>query len=251
MSWAAQREALAMRARLPFFERKVENSKVALTTALERMRRPYVAFSGGKDSSVVLHMVREQRPDTPALMGYDDWHLPETLALIAETTNVTRIAATIRHSSFFTSWPAGPIDLPRGVIWFEAVKNSRVAPYALERGFDGACLGLRKQEAVYRRFHLSSHGLLFFCKTHGVLECNPIGDWTVEDVWSYLLSRDVPYNRAYDRMAEIGISLANQRIGPFAVEKVLGFGQLAILKRGWPELFNKFAARYPEAACYV
>jgi hypothetical protein len=28
-------------------------------------------------------------------------------------------------------------------------------------------------------------------------------------------------------------------------------GQLAILKRGWPALYNRFAAAHPEAASYT
>ena len=52
-------------------------------------------------------------------------------------------------------------------------------------------------------------------------------------------------------MSEIGVPLEQQRIGPLAVDSVLGYGQLAILKRGWPDVFNRYAARHPEARNYV
>ncbi len=73
----------------------------------------------------------------------------------------------------------------------------------------------------------------------------------MRDVWAYIVSNNVSYNAAYDRLAEIGVPLAQQRIGPLAVERVLGYGQIALLKRGWPELWNRYAERYPEVRAYV
>ena len=81
--------------------------------------------------------------------------------------------------------------------------------------------------------------------------CNPIHDWTWRDVWAYIVSQGLGYNRAYDRLEEMGIEPERQRIGPLAVERALGYGQVAILKRGWPELYNRFVAAHPEASQYT
>jgi len=75
--------------------------------------------------------------------------------------------------------------------------------------------------------------------------------WSTLDIWAYIFSRNLPYNHAYNKMDEMGIDLERQRIGPFAVERVLGYGQLQILKRGWPDLYNQFVAQYPEMRAYV
>lgn len=247
-----QRDACLMLARLTSFRDRADRALRLIDTALSQMKQPYVASSMGKDSDVVLDLVRRVNPDVTAIMGYDDWLLPETEEKRRATQSLIPVAATIWHSEFYTSWPNGkPEKLPDSVLWFDAVRNSRVAPYALSQGFDGAFIGLRKQEASYRRFHLNSRGGLFFCKTHSMLECNPIADWKVEDVWAYLLSRDIAYNRAYDKMCEMNIPLSAQRIGPMSAEAVSGYGQMAILKRGWPESFNSFAASHPEARSYV
>jgi len=99
--------------------------------------------------------------------------------------------------------------------------------------------------------HLRKFGPLYFAKKHDIWQCNPIHNWTWRDVWAYTLSEDLLYNRAYDKLEEMGIEPLYQRIGPLAVEAVLGYGQIAILKRGWPELFDRFAAKYPEARSYT
>ncbi|MCI0370006.1 MAG: phosphoadenylyl-sulfate reductase [candidate division NC10 bacterium] len=33
----------------------------------------------------------------------------------------------------------------------------------------------------------------------GILKVNPLADWTTEDVWRYVRTHDVPYNRLHDR----------------------------------------------------
>ena len=199
----------------------------------------------------MLDLVRQQDPTIHALVGFDDWLYPETIELLNNTSNRTQIAATIWHAEFYTSWRNGkPEKLPDNTVWFEAVKNSRVAPYSKTQGFTGCFLGLRAEEAGYRKIHLSKRGEIFFCKLHQAIECNPLAFWTVEDVWAYLLSRKVNYNRSYDKLTDLGIPLQYQRVGPMAVDKVLGYGQLSHLKRGWPEFYNQFIREFPEASGY-
>jgi len=49
----------------------------------------YVAFSGGKDSSVLLHLVRECYPDVLAVFNNTGLEYPEVLTHVRETSNVT------------------------------------------------------------------------------------------------------------------------------------------------------------------
>jgi 3'-phosphoadenosine 5'-phosphosulfate sulfotransferase (PAPS reductase)/FAD synthetase len=117
-------------------------------------------------------------------------------------------------------------------------------------GLDTVLLGLRQEESAIRRMHLRKFGPLFYSESDKSWHCNPIHDWTWLDVWAYIISNHLDYNRAYDRLEEIGVAPEHQRVGPLAVEQVLGYGQMAILKRGWPELFNRFASEHPEAREY-
>ena len=220
------------------FASRVQRARGAIERALRIARAPYVAFSGGKDSTVVLALVREYMPDIPAVWSDDEWYLPETeeyMARIeAEGVNLHHIRTNAWHTEWFRI--AGDYD--------------GIPDYAKRQEWDLVFLGLRQEESAKRRVHLRTCGLLYQCK-NGFWHCNPIGDWTWRDVWAFILSRGLDYNRAYDRLAELGVPPRRQRIGPLAVERVLGYGQLAILKRGWPELFNRFAAEFPEVRGYV
>lgn len=169
----------------------------------------------------------------------DEWWLPETKEyidrLLATSGDVTQIRTNAWHAD-----------------WFQIVGDYDGIPhYAKQMGYDGVFLGLRRDESVERRLHLSTLGPLFLAKSDGFWHCNPIHDWEWQDVWAYILSRNLDYNRAYDKLEDMGIPPDKQRIGPLAVSRVLEYGQMAILKRGWPDLFNRFAAEHPEARQYV
>jgi predicted phosphoadenosine phosphosulfate sulfurtransferase len=110
---------------------------------------------------------------------------------------------------------------------------------------------LRQDEATHRRLYIQRSGLLHYNERRDAWQCCPLARWSVLDIWTYIHSNSVPYNAAYDVLTRIGIPIAEQRIGPFAVDRALGYGQLAVLRRGWPDLFNRFAARYPEARGYA
>lgn len=238
------------RARLPAFRRKVEQATEIIGDALARMQSPYVAYSGGKDSTVVLHLVRAQKPDVPAHFGHEEWLLPETEALIAETDNVVKSALPDSHAEWFAVWQDASA-VPDDVQYIDPAQYNEFDYARRKFNWDGAFIGLRAAENAQRRHMLRKQGLLFACQRHGVWECNPIAWWSTEDVWTYIHAHGVPYNRAYDKLAAMGVPLERQRIGPLAQARVLGYGQMALLKRGWPDLYNRFVARYPEASAYV
>lgn len=228
-----------LHARTKIFHIRLESARIIVEKALDLDLRPYVSFSGGKDSTVVFNLVLEQKPDIVGVWSDDEWFLPETLEYVRRMQalcNIHQIRTQTRHAEWFAS--AGEwLDLPH-----YAKKQLRC---------NLTFLGLRQEENSQRKLHLRKFGPLFFAENDDCWHCNPIHNWSVMDVWAFIYSNGLDYNRAYDRLTEIGIPLERQRIGPLAVERVLGYGQLAILKRGWPDLFNRFAEKYPEARGYT
>lgn len=233
------RQMFLLHSKTAQFQRQQERARHLIDAALQTSTAWYVAVSGGKDSTVVLDLIRQRRPTIPAVFSDDEWWLPETETYLRQIqhdgVNLRWIRTTARH----TEWFATTGEFPS------------IPAYAREQGWTGCFLGLRKDENAYRRVGINSRGLLFYSQATAAWNCTPIADWTTRDVWAYICSTGITYNQAYDRLTDMGIPAHRQRIGPFAVDRALGYGQLAILKRGWPSLFNRYVARYPEASSYV
>lgn len=63
-------------------DRKVEESHKLLDSVLKKHRQPIVCWSGGKDSTVVLHLVRQHRPDIPVIYVDSGVEFPETVEFV-------------------------------------------------------------------------------------------------------------------------------------------------------------------------
>jgi phosphoadenosine phosphosulfate reductase len=233
------KEIALLHAKTSIFKHRVEVARRIIGEAVEKCKSPYVAFSTGKDSTVVYGLVCEFIPNIPAVWSDDEWYLPESLEYVQRLQATGKDIRQIRTNAWHAEW----FQVKGG--W------DGIPHYAKSQDMDLVFLGLRQEENSRRRIHLRKFGPLFFAQSDDFWHCNPISQWDWRDVWAYIHSSGLDYNRAYDRMREIGIPPERQRIGPLAVESVLGYGQLAILKRGWPELFNKYATRHPEARLYV
>jgi 3'-phosphoadenosine 5'-phosphosulfate sulfotransferase (PAPS reductase)/FAD synthetase len=57
------KEVLKQWAEMDVHKTKVEEARQIIAKALATHQKPYVAFSGGKDSTCMLHLVLQQKPD--------------------------------------------------------------------------------------------------------------------------------------------------------------------------------------------
>jgi len=241
---ALDKAAFAAHYRTAAFRRRVDEARRGVERFCETASHPAVAFSGGKDSTVVLHLVRQACPEAPALFGHDEWLLPETEEYLSRVKGLITFAfRDQKHAEFFRSWVDGepPTDY---------VFEGNIPDFVRRMGYDGLAFGLRMDENSYRKMHVRKYGQLFFSRTRRIWMAYPIARWSVRDVWAYIVGNGLDYNRAYDRMAEIGVPWREQRVGPLANTRALRAGQAALLRRGWPELYECFADTYPEVRRY-
>ena len=67
------------------YEWKLAHARAVIETALARCTRPAVAWSGGRGSTVLLHLVRQAVPDVLVLFGNTGVEFPETVRFVRET----------------------------------------------------------------------------------------------------------------------------------------------------------------------
>lgn len=239
--------------------RRVQATQDYIRQGLTLSHAPYLAFSGGKDSTVLLHLVQAQAPTIPVVWSDDEWEYPETVAFVAAVRaglaagQLRIITAPITHAPGFTSWAADRPWLRQpdpSALWYNAPMGGMQA-HARAQGYDAVFLGLRADESRERRLRLTQAGPVAWVQGTQMGHVSPLAWWSTDDVWAYILAHDLAYNPVYDRLSAFGVPPQYQRVGPLAQRRVLGYGQLATLQRGWPVLFNQLAALWPDARAYT
>lgn len=232
-----EREACRLHSKTRGYRNKLVRATEHTYALLDRCAKPYVAFSGGKDSTVCLAIARGINPEFDAILSHDQWLLPETDAFIRTVPGLTVIAGTHTHLGGVVSWgrcrPHDPM-----IVWVDC-PNHAVEHYVLSKGYDGVIIGLRCDESGYRARHIRAKGVLFDRK-NGITQSYPIAGWSDMDVWAYLITTGTPYNPAYDRMSELGIPLTERRVGPWWNDRAISGGSIGKLQMGWPDTFNRF-----------
>lgn len=173
------------------FCEKVSQAKRVIKEALQVSKKPYVAFSGGKDSLCVLHLVLEQNP---CIMVFH-WDYGRYMPCFLEE-EIKEMAGKMGVRNFWveTSDKYKTADKP---VWYEEFFG-RVTKRLLQEGYDVVFVGLRKEESLKRKRRIKKN-LSLTC----IKEIWPIADWSWMDVWTYIVSRKLPYLSHYDLYAPI------------------------------------------------
>lgn len=220
------------------FQAKLFAALGIIGTALKRSRRPYIAFSGGIDSTAVMVLCEMVRPGIPVCWSDDELEVPETVAYM---TFMQRVAGPqfqaftggATHAGWFTPWSGEPYwRLPlAGTI------RARSSEWHIDHNYDLVILGTRMEENRRRRDWMVQSGPIYGGSTI-TRRCCPVWDWSRDDVWALIAGQNIPYHTAYNRMEALGIPRKRQRVGPFPLVPRDFMDQL------WPELLPHLIARY-------
>ena len=244
----------------------------------------YVAFSGGKDSTVVLDMARRADPNVPVCFFDSGLEFPETLAYIDELTdrwnlNLQVIPARptaleyLQANGSWTHEPA-PAEATAAAASMHKVLITEPARRAHQRHGDGELWGIRAQESRGRRIMLLKalataidSNCAGCCPTpatrrahtagqraqHGgavrrvdrTVAFSPVWDWTADDIYGHLASHSVPVNPVYNKLRELGAPSFLQRVSPIVDANSLGYGRIVWLHHGWPDLYDRVRSALP------
>lgn len=214
--------------------------------------RIYVSFSGGKDSSVMLHLVMDEAQKRGRKVGVLFVDLEGQYKI---TIDYIEQMYELYAGHIIPFWCCLQMSLrnavsafqPKWVAWDRSQKDKWIRPMPdnckTDEDFPFYYAGMEFEEFVPKFGHWFSHGKLTACfvgirsdeslnryrtiagrKSRfeeknwttwvgGTLyNAYPIYDWKTQDVWRYSGKFFKPYNRLYDLMHKAGVSIHQQRI---------------------------------------
>lgn len=182
------KETFRLYAQLEEHAKKVQEAETLIANALGKYKQPYVAFSGGKDSTCMLHLVLKQAPEITVFHWDYGRYMPrdfeaetiENMKLLGAKNVVLETSDRYNDLSY-----NGRVFIPE---FF-----SRIVPQFIAQGYDLAFVGLRRQESCKRNNRIKAKRSISQLK-----EVWPLQEWSYLDVWAYIIANNLPYHHAYD-----------------------------------------------------
>ena len=179
----------------------VERARHIIDIAIQKGNAS-ISWSTGKDSTVLTHLVLQQKSDIPIIIQFDDCDWPEKREYaerVAKAQNWTY------HSVMpdYSVWEA----VQQCELGFEDIcsQNHRITQLTFLKPLEDkqkqlncnvTFLGLRKEESRSRKLNLLKRGELYQLRS-GQWHCCPLSTWKTIDIFSYLIDNDIEINPYY------------------------------------------------------
>ncbi|MBT9158984.1 MAG: Phosphoadenosine phosphosulfate reductase [Dehalococcoidia bacterium] len=219
------------------FQRKVERSKEAIATAIA-LGEAYVACSWGKDSTALLHLAQQVKPDIATL------HFCTTYADLIGNFGEVRDRYLLRYPD--TQYWETDIDdqttIPQAAA---SLKHWREYPVVLS--------GIRREENQQRRIAIDRYGITHKYAADRGWRSFPLAYWKTLDVWAYIFSYQLPYLNLYQqkgsnaRTSNVFVCREGWAKNPSLLVQL---GILSEFKRYSPKFYQKLVEDHPEIAAW-
>jgi phosphoadenosine phosphosulfate reductase len=181
-----------------FYDFRVKQAREIVKMANEMFHGDLpIAFSGGKDSLVVLHIALEINPEIPVIYNNTTVEFPETIQYVKKLQSDWGFDLHITNcdKSFFRAVKDRGWATHENRWCCKPYKDEPASMFMISRGFKAEITGTTRTESIYRR---SLSPLKIPKKEPYILRVNPIYDWNEWEVWRYIKENNLPYNTLYD-----------------------------------------------------
>lgn len=219
---------------------------------LDNFNKTYLSFSGGKDSTVMLHIYAQELRKRNKKAGLLIVDLEAQYRL---TMDHVKKCVDLYQDVFEVYWVCLPLKLRNAVSVYEpswtcwdsaknlvreypdgSIKEESFFPFFKHRmefeefvvefgewyanGESCACLvGIRSDESLNRYRTIKNKNKVCFKEkkwttlvSENVYNAYPIYDWKTEDIWVFTQKTNLPMNQVYERMRMAGVPLSSMRI---------------------------------------
>lgn len=260
--WEAHREMTLRHAATAEHRERVRDAVGHIRAMLGIYPDAYVAWSAGKDSTILAHLVlcvaaSEGRPLPRLFSVKDDCDYPGEVAYLRHWASAWGVLdkldiRTPPHS--LREWLTLGGDMrdasddlhSRGVAFSDEAFYGVIAAYDAERSNPGAYLGLRAQESKGRARNLWTRGEIYE-KRDGKGICQPLARWTTLDLYAYAHARGIEFLHTYRCCALYG-SPEEVRKSWFLPGTHAARGQGVFLRRYYPSLYRLLCQMMPSAS---
>lgn len=232
-----------------------------------------LSFSGGKDSSVLFHLMYEeaekrnrkfyvffldQEAEYQGTIDLVEWVMQRPLVIpMWYQVPLFMTNASSSEQLFLYAWgrdeewsrDKNPLAIqelkcayPKRFYKFVNWVDKRIQKYEGE-GEAITIIGLRAEESPERRFVMfgEDNDLFWIRRKRNPHRAYPIIDWSYRDVWKYLIDNNKKYNSVYDKLYSLGVKLRDIRVSCLIHEKA--YRCLAELQEVEPETYDKLQKR--------
>jgi phosphoadenosine phosphosulfate reductase len=179
-----------------------------------------VAWSGGRCSTVMLHMALRIHPNIKVIFVNTGVEFPETVKYVEKISKEWNLNITVVKPER-TFWniveeygfpkPRTPGDakkkkrsgdIPPCCRW---LKKKPVKKYGEENGVEAFITGMRAGESRVRALVLRQKGAQFyFVKSEGVWKYHPLAFWSTREVSDYIVENEISINPIYEKIDRTG-----------------------------------------------
>ena len=233
------------------FKNKELEALNLISSFLEFIQNPYVSFSGGKDSAVLVHLISRVNKNVPVITEANDLDIDPK----GKKEYCKRFVKNCgMENYFYLETEESQIEQLKetgDMFWYDTFLEKYITIYKPDGFFTGISA---KENPQTRGKFLKKYGLIYqYSDTainrkkwkSGATVCCPLGWWTGLDIFAYILTNKLEYNSVYDK--DEYLKPHEIRYGSMYLESArFTKYNLLWLKKYYPEEFNRLQKELPK-----